>query len=570
MDSGKIQNYFKLGEQYFNQMGFPDTWQECTKFKDGDQWPQATEKTKNMPRPVINIIRFIEDHKCSSILSEPIKMIFKPEEILMDEAEGIDMNIVGAELFTQFSEVEWTNVDQEGLNEEACEKAAELGAGIYHYFLDNSIVKGKVHIVKGFMQGEILHPLSVMVGNPQCLKTQLQPYILIPVRDDLESIKARAKKNGIKPDELLKIQGDKDIKDLNPIARFEVQEKANEITCYWKENGTIWIMKVCGNVVTQPPVDTEHKLYPIARFNWYKQDKNWYGMSETKGLISNQKSINFMTAIGMMREILMGMPKLMLKKGIVKNFNNDPATPIMNEAGTEWGAQYLQPPQQSGKGQELTDFLLSSTKTHAGSTETATGELSKSAQMNATAIMMLQKASAVPLDQIKKRFRRTQEEIGHIMMEFWTINYNTQRVINIKDPDGNETPTMFRGSDFKDISLKLKISIGASTEYSESLTMASLDKFLDKQLITFKQYLESAPESVIPFKEKLLKELEQQQADQGNVELTPEEQATISMLPPEQQQQAMMELQGQKAQQQPIQSNQQPNQQPQQNQGGIQ
>jgi len=551
MDSNKIQNYYKLGEQYFNQMGFPDTWQECTKFKDGDQWPHATEKTKNMPRPVINIIRFIEDHKCSSILSEPIKMIFKPEEVLMEESEGTDMNIVGAELFTQFSEVEWANVDQEGLNEEACEKAAELGSGIYHYFLDNSIVKGKVHVVKGFMQGEILHPVSVMVGNPQCLKTQLQPYILIPVRDDLESIRERAKKNGVKPEDIIKIVGDKDIKDLNPVAKFEVAEKANEITCYWKEKktDTIWVMKVCGDVVTFPAADTRHKLYPIARFNWYKQDKNWYGISETKGLISNQKSINFMTALGMMQYQLLGMPKLMIRKGIIKNFNNDPATPLMCEEGQEWGAQYLQPPNQSSKGQELTDFLLSATKTHAGSTETSTGELTKSSAMNATAIMMLQKASAVPLNEIKKRFRRTQEEIGHIQMEFWTINYNTQRVINIKDEDGNETPQMFRGSDFKDISLKLDISIGASTDYSESLTMSSLDKFLDSQRITFLQYLEHAPESVIPFKEKLIKEIKQQEAQQGNIELTPEEQASIAQLPPEEQQQVMMQLQGQKAQQ---------------------
>jgi len=130
----------------------------------------------------------------------------------------------------------------------------------------------------------------------------------------------------------------------------------------------------------------------------------------------------------------MKLIKLMLKKQFVKNFSNDSSVPIMDDNPQGWSAQYLQPPNVSNKGQDLVDFLLTTSKTHAGATETATGELAKSSQMNATAIMMLQKASNVPIDQIKKRFRRTMEEIGQIWLEFWTINYNTERIINIKIP----------------------------------------------------------------------------------------------------------------------------------------
>ena len=96
---------------------------------------------------------------------------------------------------------------------------------------------------------------------------------------------------------------------------------------------------------------------------------------------------------------------------------------------------------QSSKGRELVDFLLTTSKTHAGATETATGELAKSSQMNATAIMMLQKASATPLEQIKKRFKMTIEEIGRIWIEFWTINYNTNRVLEIDDGNGEKVST---------------------------------------------------------------------------------------------------------------------------------
>ena len=122
MDSQKIQSYYKDGEKYFSQMQFPSTWRECTEFKNGYQWTAPkTEKTKNLPRPVINMIRFVENHKVSQILSEPIKMIFSPEEVTED-----DMTTVGAELFTQFSQQEWENIRQDDLNEEAMDKAANL------------------------------------------------------------------------------------------------------------------------------------------------------------------------------------------------------------------------------------------------------------------------------------------------------------------------------------------------------------------------------------------------------------------------------------------------------------
>jgi len=79
--------------------------------------------------------------------------------------------------------------------------------------------------------------------------------------------------------------------------------------------------------------------------------------------------------------------------------------------------------------------------------------------------------------------------------------------------------------------------------------MSSLDKFYDKDDVDIRMYAELAPESIIPFKEKLLELLDKKQqqmiAQQGNVTLTPEEQATINKLPPEQQAMAMQQLRGQ-------------------------
>jgi hypothetical protein len=208
------------------------------------------------------------------------------------------------------------------------------------------------------------------------------------------------------------------------------------------------------------------------------------------------------------------MPKLMLKQGFINNFSNDPSSVIMDNNPQGWSAQYLQPSAMTNQASELVEFLMSNSKTLSGATETATGELAKTSQMNATAIMLLQKASGVPIESIKRRFRRAMEEIGQIWLEFWTINYNTARLIAVKDDAGQEIPIEFRGADFKDIGLKLKLDIGASADYSETLIMTTLDKLYDKGAIDTQTYVELAPASVMPFKEDLKKKLEQIQTEQ--------------------------------------------------------
>jgi hypothetical protein len=118
--ASQIEKEYKQGLSYQKQMGFSHKWPEYERFKAGDQWPQATEKTKNLPRPVFNFIRFILNHKVSSVQNENIKMIFSPEEMPQDE-QNIDQSLQlaqnGSDQFTKFSDAAWENIKQDELNE---------------------------------------------------------------------------------------------------------------------------------------------------------------------------------------------------------------------------------------------------------------------------------------------------------------------------------------------------------------------------------------------------------------------------------------------------------------------
>jgi hypothetical protein len=123
---------------------------------------------------------------------------------------------------------------------------------------------------------------------------------------------------------------------------------------------------------------------------------------------------------------------------------------------------------------------------------------------------------------------------------------------------GNEQQSLFNGAAYADVPLTLKIDVGPATSYSESLMLASLDRFLDMQLITFKQYLEYAPKNVVPFKDRLLKEIEEQEEMQAQQQqdiisqLPPDQQAEFMQMPPEQQQAFLQQAMSQPQQTQPM------------------
>ena len=59
------------------RMGLRVKIPECVDFYEGRQWPPATENTKNLPRPVVNVVKMICRSKKGAILSTPVKIHYK-------------------------------------------------------------------------------------------------------------------------------------------------------------------------------------------------------------------------------------------------------------------------------------------------------------------------------------------------------------------------------------------------------------------------------------------------------------------------------------------------------------
>jgi hypothetical protein len=537
-----VEQQYKEGLSYKKQMGFLHKWAEYERFLAGDQWPAPTEKTKNLPRPTFNIINRIEKFKVSSVMNENIKMVFSAEQSEEGEPE-----YEGAERFTRYADTTWEKIKQDKLNEEVLESAANIGTGILHYYWDANKTGGNKTKYQGDICGEVIDPVNFFPGNPQSNDVQKQPYIIITHRDLVENVRKEALENGLSKELAQMIKPDGETTDqAYDMAQHEVKgsDKLTVLTKYWKQDGKIFFMKVAGSVVVKNATNTNLKRYPLVVMQWERRKRSIFGIGDTEGLIPNQKAINFLMAMQLLSVQLTGWPKLIIDRALVNQTPTNTPGEVIQVDGAQGNVgnaiQYMNPGNISNHAGGLVESFMQYTKEVTGANESAMGE-QQSAQMNATAIMLLQKASGVPIESIKRRFYQAMEEVGLIWLDLWTTYFNMERTVTLKDEEEEPYTDSFTGTDYSDVDMNLKIDIGPSSSYSETLMMTSLDKLFDGGHITLEQYLKFVPSNVIPFKDRLLKEVQEMQEQQMMMQQQQEQMQA-------QQQQEQMMMQEQQAQ----------------------
>lgn len=545
--ASQVQKQYKDGLNYKNQQGYLKDWALYERFRAGDQWPKATQRTKDLPRPVLNVIDQIQSHKISSVMNVNIKMMFSAAESEEGEPE-----YEAADTFTRFADSTWERIKQDDLNEEALDGCSNTGTCIWHYYWDTGKKGGNKRKYIGEMQGEIIDPVNFFPGNPQERDVQKQPYLIITSRDSIQNVRNIAESNGVSKEMVKLIQPDSDTEDqAYDKAKIELDgsEKVTVLTKYYKKNGTVHFLKVAGDVVIKPEINTQKKLYPLEVMQWKRRKKSIFGVGDTEGLIANQQSINFLIAMQILSVQNTGWPKALVKKDYIKqNITNSPGEVVYHNAPPgEKPFEYANPGNISNHASGLVDNIMAYTKEVSGANQNAMGEHVTS-DMNATAIDRLQRAAGIPLESIRRRFYQSMENIGRIWEEFWKNEYNTERMIPLKDDDGEEYIQPFTGSDHKEVDMELKIDIGAATTNAEDIMVNSLNSFLDRQLITFDQYLKYVPDNVVPFKDRLLKEIQEQQEQQMMMQ---QEQGELAQQQNEEQMLAEQEMQMQNVSNQP-------------------
>ena len=528
--------YYEYGRLYNNnlvpnQYVMVNTNQE---FFIGNQWIHMpdNEAMRRLAKPTFNVIKRVTSLFVASLTSSNTTISFEP---LSCQPDGEAAAFATAEVRNLLEKFKMDYRIRDALFD-----GAITGDYCAHFFWNPEArpYGGAFGEYKGEIQMELVDGINVMFGNPNCREVEKQPYILVVGRDTVENLKREAACWRLKQqrEDPLFINADSDTLNFSGVGgKTEIHGnddktgKALYVYLYtkvWKEEEhfnprtgmtetrrvqTVHVTKATKHCNIFEDVDTGLSRYPIAWGNWQKQKNQYHGRALVTEIIPNQIFINQMMAMVFRHLQTQAFP--------TKLFNADLLPSISNEVGTAIGVRNLQPGQALGEVVgtipaanmsaqiiQAIDLCMAYTKDCLGATDAQMGNVHPD---NTSALMVLQNAAEVPLENTRAGLHEWVEDIGAILLDMMGTYYGVRPIVK----DGMVLEYDF--SIFKNLWLNVSVDVGATTYYSEIAMVQTLDNLRRDGTLSMIEYLERMPDKLITRKQELIESLKKRM-DEGD------------------------------------------------------
>lgn len=543
----KVWEYYRKGVEYQQLIGLSKNLPIFVDFYEGKQWPAPTERTKGLPRPVVNIIKMICRNKKSAILSAPVRLIYKTAANLERE--------VNTERFNQFAAYIQRELGQEELDKRAIHDAVRKGPYAYHYYWDAE-ARGKDGIREGALRGEIIDPLSIFFADPTECDEQKQEWIIIASRENVKSVRTKADK-GIDTS----LIGPDENEEKYHTKEQEGDKLCTVLTRYFRKDGEVWFEKSVKATVVNAPrplspdieaaklelkLDTDGSVdpdapnndlpdstggeelmpkkakavrYPIVVGSYEPREKCIYGLGEVEGLIPNQKLINF--TLGMMALAVQEQAwgKYVVHPNALKDqrITNEPGQVLTDHSGTGNGIKRMAEQAIHSIPLELVDTISNLTRVVTGSSEVMTGE-TLGASMSGAAIAQLQAQAQQPNEELRDGFHIVKEKIGKVLAQFFKLYYTEKSFVyeDIIDDESGEKgifSDVFSSSEFVDVDFEVTVEATAGTRSSTAGDINILENLFSSGQISLKTFINAYPEDAISNRSEILKGIDADEHD---------------------------------------------------------
>lgn len=551
---------FENGQQYQRSLGLDTQIPINVDFYEGRQWAAKTEATKHIPRPVVNIVKFIARNKKSSIVGSPVSIVFTSNR-----------NPEIAQKLTEFNKTIEREMEMDEIRNRKVQEGLLKGTSVVHYYWDSE-AKGEMGEFEGGVRAEIIDPLNVFFANPQERDEQKQKWIIIASRVEVSAAKDMMSSKYAKDKDLV-VADDADHKYTDEKEQ-DGTELCTVLTRYYRKNGEVYYERAVkgtmlhdGIPMTPSSVDvdeddeeeaveiTENEaeneanshdnsktdkmddgedklqdlpkkqgetkgkkffLYPVSVYNYENREKSIYGISEVEEIIPNQKALNFIFMMQLLSIQNMAWGKWIVKAGALKQkITNAPGQVLTDH--TPYGVKGISrsdEPPISQAPMQFVDQLISTTRVVSGSTEVMTGEAQTSGQ-SGQAIANLQAQALKPIQELRDRYLRSCKKEAKIVKQFYELFYDGKEFeYSLEGQDGQMqyTDEKFYGKDMEGTMFDISIEAGAGTPYSETLVIQLLTEYLQAGYIDYETYLELLPAQIATFQSTLLKKVKE-----GNV-----------------------------------------------------
>ncbi len=507
---------YEQGKNYHYAIGLYDRVNANERFYRGEQWEGV--QSGGLPTPVFNLFRRIIDYFTSTVLSGAVRMRFTPDMPSGDPAEAAKA-AQSAEKLNRITAYRWEKQKMDALLADALREAAISGDAVCYTYWDPAVRTGQAYT--GDFVSTLVDNTNVFFGDPNTRSVEKQPYILLSMRETVDSLRRQAKANGKDEADLDRIVPDSDTQaESGDLAKTELADtRCISLIKLWRgEDGWIRFRKSTRSAVIQEETNLRLTRYPVAVMNWTPVKGCWHGAAVGTSLIENQIFINKAFAMVMKHMMDTAFSKVVYDSTVIEEWTNRVGEAVAVNGPVENVAKILPAGQLQAGMLDVIRLAITTTKEFMGATDAALGDVVPN---NTSAILALQQSSNLPLENVKRALYQFVEDIGLVWLDFLFAYYDDGRLVPSSAPaaGGGESPVMgevvyepFGLSAGRAMLFSCRVDVGAGTYWSEITALNTLDNLLRLGQITFAQYLERLPDNLLPKKQELLDEVKAAQS----------------------------------------------------------
>jgi len=485
---------YEKGLAFKEQIGLFETVRVNENFFIGKQWEGVA--SNGLPTPVFNFLKRLVLFTVSSITSSSIKL---QASLIREKGAPEKVKALVRAVNEEFERLFERN-DVLALIREMMRNTAVDGDGCLYTYWDAELETGG--LARGGIVTEVIENTRVFFGNVSDRRVEKQPYIILSRREMVDALRERAQQSGCEGWEAIRPDSDESGSDASRLT----DDKATVLIRLWRhpETKTIWACEAAKGLMLRAPWDTGLRRYPLTWINWDYVPDCYHGQAMITGLIPNQIFVNKLYAMSMISLMTTAYPKVVYDRTRIAKWDNRVGAAIPVAGGdVSTVARIIDPAQISPQIAQFIQLAVRETQSNLGATSAALGEARPE---NTSAIIALQKASAVPNELTRHNLYRCIEDLGRIYLDFMSEYYG------VRVSDGGTLDEAVDFSALRRVGLTLRLDVGASSYWSEIAAVQTLDNLLAAGKIDMVDYLERLPEGYIPGKQELLDKLRARRA----------------------------------------------------------
>ena len=512
LTAGEIWKQFEKDRAYKNNLDLFNKVKKNENFFIGTQWEGLN--APDLPQPVINIVKRVTNYLISVLIVDDIGVSFRgytPKSLTeLEKSKGTELleTVLPKEIERILENTKFRSKTRSFLK-----NAAITGGACSYTRFDTSkgnVQEGEGQPTVGEIVTEIVSVTNVHFGNKLTSEVEVQPYIIISKSVPTSELKEQY------PDKAEQIAADSDEYNLVP---DENEDEVSTVLIYMRKvNGTVHVTVSTEKVFLEDEKDTGLTLYPVAFFNWESKENQCHGVGVVEEIIPNQIIVNKLWAMAVLFETNNGFPKVFIDKTKIDRWDNRVGA-VVGVIGNpnDAIASSFRAHDMSSQVVNLVNQTITFTKEFMGANDAVLGNVNP---QNTSALIQIQKASAAPLELQRLSFYQFIEDHIRILVDIIRNQYGIRYVF-----DGEKVNVV----DFSemDYNSEINVDIGASSAWSETAQVQTMDKLFSAGIITDAvMYVESIPEKLMPNKKAILNKLKEQQ------QMMQEQMAQQMMLPP--------------------------------------